>query len=202
MSWLDHFRCPLHYGEMFQLAWQLTWPAVVLDASWSIVTNVLLDMQNPALQAVFAIPYLLFIGPHLVRRIFRQEHEGFRLKAFRGNAPAELGHAEAFKVFWLLSWRVMIPMLVLLLVVSFFLRFVQVELASLVPSSKDAPLFNAIGLTLVENGAALFLLPFVMPGMFAKRFQGFRLSAERKTQPSSVAQPRHQHHSPKHQKRS
>jgi hypothetical protein len=200
-SWLRLFRCSLSYREMLLLGWQLTWPAVGLDIVWSVITNVFLDMHDPALEAAFAIPYLLFLGPWLVRRMFSHPYAGFQLKTFRGGQPSVISHAEGFKIFWLLSWRVLLPMLVLLLVISFFLRFVQVELSTLVPSSKEAPLFNAVGLTLVENAAALILLPFVFPGMFAKRYQGFRVSVERKPA-SGIPQPRNQNNAPKHQQRS
>ncbi len=190
MSWLDHFRCPLTYREMLGLAWQLTWPAITADIIWSVVTKGIFEAENQAVEAAFAIPFLLFLGPYLVRRMFRRKYEGFQLKAFRRGQPADLSHAEGFKAFWLLSWRVLVPMLAFLLVVSFFLRFVKVDLASLVPSSKEAPIFNAIGLSLVENTTGFFLLPLIMPGMFAKRYQGFRLVAERTPATTAPAKPK------------
>jgi hypothetical protein len=188
---------------MLSLSWQLTWPAVILDVLWSTFTNVILDLHDPSIELAFAIPYLLLVGPWLVRRMFERSYPGFTLKTLRAGAPVRMGHTEGFKLFWLLSWRVMVLMLALLLVVSFFLRFLKMNLSSMVPNAQEAPLFNAIGLTVVENAASLVLLPLVMPGMFAKRYQGFRVAAERKAAvTASVAKSGHEKHAGQHKKRS
>jgi hypothetical protein len=88
---------------------------------------------------------------------------------------------------WLLSWRTSILTLGSLFAISLFLRYLNVQLATLVPSSQEAPFLNAAGLSVVENSLALFLMPFVVPGMLGKRYQGFRVAAEIVTaSPSAV----------------
>lgn len=201
-NFLKHFRGVLTYREMLGLSWQLAWPAVALDTVWSLVVIGLFDADNPFLQTGSEILFLLFMGPWIVRRMFQRSYETFQLKSFRGGLPSVLGHAESFKACWLLIWRTTVATLVAGMISSAFLGLVKIPLSSLVPNSKEAPLFNAIGMSVVMNGVGLFLLPLVMPGMFAKRYQGFRLLAERKAPGSGVAQPRHQQHPAKHQKRS
>ena len=173
------FSCPLTLGERFSLSWQLTWPLALIDIGIAFVIHVILDIHKPGAELVSEIPNLLLIAPWIVRRTMRRSHPGFRLKTLIGGVPAQMGYTESFKVMWLLSWRTEILMILLLLVVSFFLRFVNVQLASLVPSTEESPFISSLGLTLVLNSAALVLLPFVMPGMFSKRYQGFRITAER-----------------------
>ncbi|HUQ91168.1 MAG TPA: hypothetical protein VM120_05760 [Bryobacteraceae bacterium] len=169
----------LTWGERLGLAWQLAWPAVVLDFIWSFVVHVILDVKSTGVDALYLVPYLLVIAPWLVRRMFRRTYPNFRLKTMIHGAPAPMGYTESFKVMWLLSWRTSVLMLVLLLLVSMALGLVHVQLATLVPSTEEAPFFNTVGLSVFENGAALLLMPLVIPGMFAKRYQGFRVMAER-----------------------
>lgn len=173
--------CPLRYAERLTLAWQLTWPAVVTDVIWSFTVYVLLEIKQQGAELLYLIPYLLVVAPWLVRRMMRRSYPQFRLKVLRDGLPAEMNYTESFKVMWLLSWRTSILTLGTLFGVSLFGRFLNVQLASMVPSSQDAPFINAAGLSLVENTLAFFLMPFVVPGMFAKRYQGFRVGVERIT---------------------
>jgi len=173
------FTCPLTIAERYSLSWQLTWPLTLIDIGIAFVIHVILDIHKPGAELISEIPNLLLIAPWIVRRMFQRAHPGFRLKTIIGGVPAPMGYTESFKVMWLLSWRTEVLMLVLLLVVSFFLRFVNVQLASLVPSTEESPFLSALGLSIVLNAAALLLMPFVMPGMFSKRYNGFRVVAER-----------------------
>jgi hypothetical protein len=182
------FSCPLTFGERYSLAWQLTWPLTLIDIGIAFIIHVVLDIHKPGAELVSEIPNLLIIAPWIVRLMMRRSYPGFRLKTLVNGTPAEMGYTESFKVMWLLSWRTEVLMLVLLLVVSFFLRFVNVQLASLVPSTEESPFLSALGLSLVLNAAALILMPFVIPGMFSKKYQGFRIVAERiAPQPLSAA---------------
>jgi hypothetical protein len=176
---VDLLRSELTYGERLLLAWQLTWPAVVFDVFWSFVVHVLFDIRTSGVELLYLIPYLLLVAPCLVRRMVRRPYQGFRLKTLYAGGEGQMGFTESFKVMWLLSWRASVLMLGLLLVVSFFGQFIEMDLASLAPSSSESPFLSQAGVSVVENGAALLLLPLVFPGMFAKRFQGFRVIAER-----------------------
>lgn len=182
------WRCPLTYVERLSLSWQLTWPAVVTDVVWSFTVYVLLEVRSQGAELLYLIPYLLLIAPWLVRRMMRRSYPGFGLRILRDGLPAEMDFTESFKVMWLLSWRTSVLTLATLFGVSLFLRNLNVQLASLVPSSQEAPFFNAAGLSVVENTLAFFLMPLVVPGMFAKQYQGFRVRAERITVAAS-AQP-------------
>ncbi|MFN7938106.1 MAG: hypothetical protein U0R19_32555 [Bryobacteraceae bacterium] len=182
------WRCPLRYAERLGLAWQLTWPAVVTDVLWSFTVYVLLEVKTQGAELMYLIPYLLLVAPWLVRRMMRRSYPGFRLKVLRDGFPAEINYTESFKVMWLLSWRTSILTLGALFGGSFFLRYLNVQLATLVPSSAEAPFLNAAGLSVVENTLALFLMPLVVPGMFAKHYEGFRVAAERIT-PSASGSP-------------
>jgi len=173
------WRCPLTYVERLTLSWQLTWPAVVTDVIWSFTVYVLLEIESQGAELLYLIPYLLLIAPWLVRRMIRRSYPGFRLKILRDGLPAEMNFTESFKVMWLLSWRTSVLTLAALFGVSLFLRHLNVQLASLVPNSQEAPFFNAAGLSIVENTLAFFLMPVIVPGMLAKQYQGFRVSAER-----------------------
>lgn len=172
------FTCPLSYRERLGMAWQLTLPAVLTDVIWSFIVYVALDVRAQGAELFYLVPYLLFIAPWLVRRMFRRSYPGFRLKTLRGPAEIHMGYTESFKVMWLLSWRTSILTLASLFGISLFGRFLSVQLSSLVPSSQEAPFINAAGLSLLENTLALFLLPLVMPGMFHKQYQGFRVAVE------------------------
>jgi hypothetical protein len=180
------FTCPLTFGERYSLSWQLTWPLTLIDIGIAFLIHVILDIHKPGAELISEIPNLLIIAPWIVRRMMSRSYPGFRLKTLVGGVPAPMGYTESFKVMWLLSWRTEVLMLVLLLVVSFFLRFVNVQLASLVPSTEESPFISALGLSLVLNAAAFLLMPLVMPGMFSKQYQGFRVVAERK-EPASAA---------------
>jgi hypothetical protein len=184
------FSCPLTLSERYSLAWQLTWPLTLIDIGIAFIIHVILDIHKPGAELVSEIPNLLIIAPWIIRLMMRRSYPGFRLKTLVDGAPAQMGYTESFKVMWLLSWRTEMLMLVLLLVVSFFLRFVNVQLSSLVPSTEESPFLSALGLSLVLNAAALILMPFVIPGMFSKKYQGFRIVAERITaQPPVPAAP-------------
>lgn len=184
------FTCPLTLGERYSLSWQLTWPLTLLDIATAFVIHVILDIHKPGAELVSEIPNLLLVAPWIVRLMMRRPYPGFRLKTLVDGREAAMGYTESFKVMWLLSWRTEILMLVLLLIVSFFLRFVNVQLSSLVPSTEESPFISALGLSLVMNAAALILMPFVMPGMFSKKYQGFRIAAERvQPQPVPAAPP-------------
>lgn len=172
-------ECVLTFRERVTLAWQLTWPAVLCDFLWSFTVHVMLEVRSPGVEALYLVPYLLGIAPWLVRRMFRRAYPGFRLQTLDGGHEAPMGYTESFKVMWLLSWRTSVLMLALLLVVSLAGGLVHLQLASLVPSSTEAPFLNEVGLSIFENGAALFLMPLVMPGMFHKKYQGFRVAAVR-----------------------
>lgn len=172
-------RCELTFGERVSLTWQLIWPALVLDAIWSVIVYSIYGSIPPELELGFVLPYLFIIAPWLVRKMFGRKYPAFRLKTLVEGKETKMGYTESFKVMWLLSWRSSILMLAALLVVSLFGRFLSFQLSSLVPSAKDAPLFNQIGLSVLENGSSLFLIPLVMPGMFHKHYQGFRVAAER-----------------------
>lgn len=181
------FSCPLKYRERLTLAWQLAWPAVITDLSWSFTVYVLLEIKSQGAELAYLLPYLLLVAPWLVRRMMRRSYQGFRLKTLRDGLPAEMNYTESFKVMWLLSWRTSILTLAALFAISLFGRFLNVQLAELVPSTQDAPFVNAAGLSLLENTLALFLMPLVVPGMFAKRYEGFRVAAERITAPASAS---------------
>ncbi|MCS7023881.1 MAG: hypothetical protein NZV14_03690 [Bryobacteraceae bacterium] len=176
---LSLFRCVLTFRERMQLAWRLVWPAVVLDVIWSTVVYQIYGTIPPKAELLFVIFYLILIAPWLVRRMMRGRYAGFRLLTLVDGKEAPMGYTESFKVMWLLSWRTSVCMLLALFLLSLFGRFLSVQLSSLVPTAEEAPLFNAIGLSLLENGAALVLLPLVMPGMFHKQYQGFRVAAQR-----------------------
>lgn len=173
------FSSVLTFSERLQLAWQLAWPAVVFDIFWSFLIHVVFNIHATGVELIYLIPYLLFVAPWLVRRMVRRRYEGFRLKTVFAEGEGEMGFSESFKAMWLLSWRTSVLMIGLLLVVSFFLQFLKVDLASLAPSSREAPFLNQAGVSIVENAAALLLMPLVLPGLFQKRFQGFRVIAER-----------------------
>ncbi|MBL8231978.1 MAG: hypothetical protein JNL98_26015 [Bryobacterales bacterium] len=172
-------RSVLTYRERMGLAWQLVWPAIVLDVLWCFGVYLIYETIPPKAELLFVIIYLLAVAPWLVRRMMRGKYPGFRLLTLVDGKETAMGYTESFKVMWLLSWRSSVLMLVALFVVSLFGRFLSFQLSTLVPPAEEAPLFNAIGLSIVENGAALFLVPLVMPGMFHKQYQGFRVSAKR-----------------------
>ncbi|MBV6433586.1 MAG: hypothetical protein IANPNBLG_03764 [Bryobacteraceae bacterium] len=172
-------ECVLTFRERLMLAWQLTWPAVVCDFLWSFTVRIMIEARSPGVEALYLVPYLLGIAPWLVRRMFRLSYPGFRLRTLEDGHEIPMGYTESFKVMWLLSWRTSVLMLVALLVVSLAGGLVHLQLASLVPSSTEAPFLNEVGLSIFENGAALFLMPLVMPGMFNKKYQGFRVAAVR-----------------------
>ncbi|MBL8177953.1 MAG: hypothetical protein JNK48_24965 [Bryobacterales bacterium] len=180
------WTCPLRYSERVALAWQLTWPAVVTDVIWSFTVYVLLEIQSQGAELLYIFPYLLLVAPWLVRRMIRKPYPAFRLKVLRDGFAAEMNYTESFKVMWLLIWRTSILTLGAIFVFSFFLRYLNVQLSSLVPRSQEAPFLNAAGLSILENTLALFLMPFVVPGMFAKRYQGFRVALDRITLSSSA----------------
>lgn len=188
MRWLVS---PLTYRERLTLAWQLCWPAVAADFVWSFSVYVVLGVQKPGAEILYLIPYLLIVAPWLVRRMFRRSYPGFRLKVLVDGAETPIGYTESFKVMWLLSWRTGVLLLVLLFLVSLFGSLIQVPLASLVPKTEEAPFLNMFGVSVFENGAALFLMPLVMPGMFNKRYQGFRVAVERTGEPRGAARPLH-----------
>lgn len=180
------FRCGLSYREMLGMSWQLAWPSFLLYLAWTLVAQGVLDIGSGASEISFGIPYLLIIAPWLVRRMFRRSYVGFRLLAMREH-EIEMGHAESFKVMWLLNWRMLVPLMLLLLLLSSLLQFVKVDLASMVPKSSEAPILNSLGASFLETLAGLFLTPFVIPGMFAKRYDGFRIGIERLNRPNAAS---------------
>lgn len=178
-------RSVLSYRERMGLAWQLVWPAIALDVVWCVVVYSIYETIPPKAELLFAILYLLGVAPWLVRRMMRRKYPRFRLLTLVDGKETTMGYTESFKVMWLLSWRTSILTLAALFTGSFFLRFLNVQLATLVPSSAEAPFLNAAGLSVVENTLALFLMPLVAPGMFAKQYEGFRVAAERITASAS-----------------
>src|SRR5262249_37396707 len=156
------------YRERVGLAWQLTWPTVLVDIGMAFLLHVMLEVQTQGAELLSEIPNLLIVAPWLVRRMMRREHPGFQLKTLRDGVPVQMNYTESFTVMWLLSWRTIFPMLALLLFVSFFLRFLHVQLSTLVPSSQEAPFLNAVGVSVLESTAGVFLMPLIMPGLFHK----------------------------------
>lgn len=182
-----YFRSELTFSERVNMTWQLVWPTVAAQFAWGFTVYVLLGVTSQNAELVFFVPYLLVIAPWLVRRMVRRRYEGFRLKTLVEGTEAPLGFTESFKVMWLLNWRTSVLILGLLLVVSFFGQFLSVQLSTLVPTAQQAPFVNSMGVSLLENAGAMILMPLVMPGMFRKRYQGFRMAVERNAKPKPKA---------------
>jgi hypothetical protein len=173
------FSSILTYRERLGLSWGLVWPIFMIEILWAVVTHLMLERHDPGIEFLPEIPSLFLISPYLIRRMMSAKHPGFRLTTLRYGEPAVMNYTESFKAMWLLMWRTEVVALLLVLLISMFARYLNVQLSTLVPSAKDAPFFNAVGTALVLNGAGLFLMPLVMPGMFHKRYQGFRITATR-----------------------
>ncbi len=172
------FSSILTYRERLGLSWRLVWPIFLLEILWDFLALVILEIRSPGIEYLPGIPTLFLISPYLVRRMMAAKHPGFRLNTLRYGVPAAMNYTESFKAMWLLMWRTQIvAMLLLLPLISLFGQLLNVQLSTLVP--KDAPFFNAVGQSVVLNAAELFLMPLVMPGMFHKRYKGFRLTAAR-----------------------
>lgn len=173
------FRCELSYPERLRLAWQLAWPVFLLDLLVIGVAYAIVGPKLTDLYVAYALLAMLIVYPFVVRRMVKLRYPGFRLKMTRDGAEAEMGYTESFKVAWLLGWRTEILSYLVLFIVSPLAQLLPFQLSSLVPSTQEAPLFNIIGLSLFSVLAGLVLSPLVMPGMFSKQYQGFRLVAER-----------------------
>jgi len=174
-----YFRSELGFSERVNLTWQLVWPTVAAQFAWGFTVYVMLGVTSQNAELVFFVPYLLVIAPWLVRRMMRLRYAGFRLKTLVDGVESPMAFTESFKVMWLLNWRTSVLILGLLLVVSFFGQFLSVQLSSLVPTAQQAPFVNSMGVSLLENAAAMILMPLVIPGMLRKRYQGFRVAVQR-----------------------
>lgn len=187
---MGFFSSILTYRERLGLSWRLVWPIFLLEILWAVIVHLMLELHKPGIELLPEIPSLFLISPYLVRRMMAAKHPGFRLHTLRDGVPAVMNYTESFKVLWLLMWRTEIVSLLLLLLISMFARFLNVQLSTLVPSAEAAPFFNAVGLSVVLNGAGLFLMPLVMPGMFHKHYNGFRIAATRVEAAAQVPKPK------------
>jgi hypothetical protein len=173
------FACELRFPERFQMAWQLTWPTLVVDTTWALLVHGAMGVESQGAMLAHEFLSLLVVAPWLVRRMVGLRYPAFRLKTLFADGEGKMSYTESFKVMWLLSWRTTaLAMFLLLPVVAAAVKLTGINLTSLVPSG-GSEIVNQIGLSLVMNSASLVLLPLVIPGMFAKRYQGFRVVPER-----------------------
>lgn len=175
-------RCELTYRERLRLEWELAWPAFLIDLGVIGFAYMIVGPKITDLYIAYALIALLTVYPFLVRRMVKLKYDGFRLKTVNDDGQEfPMGYTESFKVAWLLGWRTEILSYAALFIISPLAQLLPFQLSTMVPSTSEAPLFNIIGLSMVSVMAGLSLGPFVMPGMFSKHYQGFRLLAERVT---------------------
>ncbi len=176
---MNPLACDLSFSERYRMAWQLTWPTLAVDFGWATLVHGLLEIGGQAPMLFHEFFSLFLVAPFLVRRMVGLRYPGFRIKTLFADGEGRMGYSESFKVMWLLSWRTTVAAIFLLLpVVAAFLKITGLDVQSLAPSGGSETL-NQIGLSFVLNGASFVLMPLIIPGMFAKRYQGFRVAPER-----------------------
>lgn len=176
---MNLFACDLTFSERYRMAWQVTWPTIAVDTAWAVLVHGLLQIEGQAPLLFHEFFSLFLVAPFLVRRMVGLKYPEFRIKTLFADGEGRMGYTESFKVMWLLSWRTtVLAMFLLLPVVAVVVKITGINLQSLAPSG-GSELVNQIGLSLVLNSASFVLMPLVIPGMFAKRYQGFRVLPER-----------------------
>ena len=178
---MNLLACDLNFSERYRMAWQLTWPTIVVDFAWALLVHGLLEVEGQGPMLVHEFFSLFLVAPFLVRRMVGLPYPGFRIKTLFADGEGRMGYTESFKVMWLLSWRTTVAAMFLLLpVVAALLKITGLNVQALAPSGGSEAI-NQMGLSLVLNSASFVLMPLVIPGMFAKRYQGFRVVPERTT---------------------
>lgn len=183
---MNLLACDLSFSERYQMAWQVTWPTIAVDFAWAMLVHGLLEVEGQGPMLVHEFFSLFVVAPFLVRRMVALQYPGFRIKTLFADGEGRMGYSESFKVMWLLSWRTTVAAIFLLLpVVAAFLKVTGLDVQSLAPSAGSEAL-NQIGLSLVLNSASFVLMPLIIPGMFTKRYQGFRVLPERASAAATV----------------
>jgi len=165
----------LSYRDRLRMTWEIVWPLLALDLAWGMLFYVLLGRTESTVDTAYHLVTFFVIGPLLVRRMLRLRYSSFRVQTLRGGRDVEAGYQEAWKAFWLLSWRSTVLMLVSLVPLSFILgKITDRPLSEYARGASGNPFVNALGLMAVDAVTTVVFVPFLIPAMIRKRYRGFR----------------------------
>jgi hypothetical protein len=155
----------MSFRDRMRMAWELTWPLAVIDVAVVVILHGLFESGGETWDSVWAVGSFFTVAPWVVRR-------ALRLKYGRWRVLPRLTYEQSLKVMWLLAWRTLALSLVGLLAVSLILKATG---AGSIHVGEQSPLMNNLGLSGVDAVSSLICTPFLIPGMLAKRYRGFRL---------------------------
>ena len=168
----------LTYMERLRLTWSLTWPLLVVDVMWAVALFAAGESDNMNLEIGSELFAFFVLSPLVVRWVVSQPQPGYRFKFTHPRDPNKPTYQESFKMMWLLNWRLLALMLASLGPLSLVLKELP-QLTVVLKPIIASPLFNKIGLTGIDLIASVVLMPFLIPGMIRKRYQGFRVQIQR-----------------------
>ena len=153
------------FRERLRMAWELTWPAALIDLAVVVLIHGLFEAQSETPDSLWALASFFTVAPWVVRRALRIQYERWKIEP-------RLTYQQSLKVMWLLMWRSLVLSLAALLVVSLILRLLGVSTHAV---EEQGPLVNNVGLSLADALSSLIFSPFLIPGMLRKRYRGFHL---------------------------
>jgi hypothetical protein len=168
----------LTYLERLRLTWSFTWPLLLVDVAWAVALFAAGESDNTNLEIGSELFAFFVVSPLVVRWVVSQPQRGYRFQLTHAADPHKPTYQESFKMMWLLNWRLLALMLASLGPLSLLLRQLP-QLTVVLKPVIASPFFNKIGLTAVDLLASLALMPFLIPGMIRKRYQGFRVQIQR-----------------------
>lgn len=183
----------LTWIERVRLAWEFTYPLVLLDLGWAVLLYGIIAKDESKLDSLYVIAGILLLAPWVVRRAIRKTYRTFSVRAVRDGQPVHLGYQGSLAIVWLLSWRMAVLLLALLLPVSMIIGAITDKpLSSMVPSSQGFA--NAVGIAFFNAVTSIALLPFLIPGMLRKRYARFELEVQRRGSTAAPFKARNRYH--------
>ncbi|MBZ5602672.1 MAG: hypothetical protein LAO79_10235 [Acidobacteriia bacterium] len=161
----------LPFRERLRMAWELTWPAALIDFAVVVLIHGAFAAEGETADSLWALASFFTVAPWVVRRALRIQYGIWTIQP-------RLTYQQSLKAMWLLMWRTLVLSLAALLVVSFILRAAGIGTHAI---EEQGPLANNLGLSLADALSSLIFSPFLIPGMLRKRYRGFHLElVERK----------------------
>lgn len=158
----------------------MTWPLLILDAVWAVFLYASGELDSTNLEIANELIAFFVVTPLVVRWVVGTPQHGYRFRIVHPGDPHKPSYQESFKIMWLLNWRLLAAMLIALVPLSYLLgKITNRPLTETLEPIVKSPFWNKVGLTAVDLAGSLALMPFLIPGMIGKRYQGFRVEVER-----------------------
>jgi hypothetical protein len=163
-------------NERMQLAWELSWPCMLLLLVEDLLHG--LQLAEAAVQSidwVFCLIQLFLLTPWVVRRIVRLDFPGFHLQVIRGDAgegTRTMSYRESFSVTWLMTWRSLV------IFVLFYVAALAVLAAIVGPGRHPHEMYGLPGFVGLSVATLLINYLWVVKAALRKRYSGFSLRTE------------------------